>query len=381
MREDDVALTFVHTADWHLGMRFRSFREEHELELMRARLDVIDRIFGVADSTLADAVLCAGDLFDGPRPDAQWSEGLAAVLRKRASPKRPVFLLPGNHDPLLTDSVWDPASAFRKQLPEHVHVVDRDDFTFPLKEGAVLHAAPCRSSAGQKDLALSLPERAPADERIRVGLVHGSTFDMKDCQTNFPIAQDAAVRRGFDYLAIGDTHGFREVTPGAPQPTVYPGAPEPTSFSETDPGYVAVVFITQRRRVRLDRERVARWQWETIEAQSLEDLRRLAARTDLGQRVVQLTVSASLPAAEYEEAERLLKELSGTEAVRPKVGILRLDKARLVLDTRNIEAVFANLPEAVREAAARLKKEEDGENADVARRALYHLYTLVRRVA
>jgi hypothetical protein len=49
MREDDVALTLVHTADWHLGMRFRGFSDEQELELMRARLDVVEQIFGVAD--------------------------------------------------------------------------------------------------------------------------------------------------------------------------------------------------------------------------------------------------------------------------------------------------------------------------------------------
>ncbi len=157
MKEDDVALTLVHTADWHLGMRFRGFRDEDERELMRARLDVIERILGVADRHQADAVLCAGDLFDGPKPEPQWWEGLADVLARRSAPARPVFLLPGNHDPLLPESVWDPTGPFRRKLPAHVHVVDRDDFTFPLKEGAVLHAAPCRSSAGQKDLALFLP--------------------------------------------------------------------------------------------------------------------------------------------------------------------------------------------------------------------------------
>ncbi len=380
MREDDVALTFVHTADWHLGMRFRSFREEHELELMRARLDVIDRIFGVADSSLADAVLCAGDLFDGPRPDAQWSEGLAAVLKKRASPKRPVFLLPGNHDPLLPDSVWDPASAFRKQLPEHVHVVDRDDFTFVLKEGAVLCAAPCRSSAGQKDLALALPARADGDERIRVGLVHGSTFDLKDFQTNFPISPEAAVQRGFDYLAIGDTHGFR-IFPPVEKPTVYPGAPEPTSFADEEPGHVAVVFISQRRKVTVTKERVAKWRWESVRVESLAELRELAARTDLSQRVLELTVVACLPATEYEEAERLLRELAGSEAVRPKAGILKLDRTSLTLDTRDIDSLFADLPEAVRATVRRLRELEEGEEGETARRAIYHLYSLVRKVA
>jgi DNA repair exonuclease SbcCD nuclease subunit len=380
MREDDVALTLVHTADWHLGRRFPGFPEADEVELMRARLAVVEQVFSLANRYQADAVLCAGDLFDAPRPEPEWWQGLAAVLERHALPPRPVFLLPGNHDPLIAESAWDPAHPFRRRLPSHVHVVERDDFTYELKDDAVLLAAPCRSTAGQQDLALSLPPRAPGDARIRIGLVHGSTFEMKDCQTNFPIARDAAARRGLDYLAIGDTHGFRVYDEDGP-PTVYPGAPEPTTFGEKDPGNVAVVFVTNRRRVRIQKEPVARWKWESVRVDGLAALRALASRSDLAQRVLELVVEARLPAAEFEEAERLLVELQGTDAMRGKVGILRLDRAHLELDTRDIEPLFAHLPEAVQETVRRLKSMESGEGAETAARALYHLYALVRKVA
>src|SRR5262249_45941984 len=244
---DDVALKFVHTADWHLGRRFPSFEAADQLKLSRARLEVIDRILGVGEQTGADAILCAGELFDEPDPGKEWWEPLLEKLRKlRSAP--PIFLLPGNHDPLVPASVYHADHPFRRGLPAWVHVVDRDEFEHVLSPDAVLYSAPCRSQAGQKDLALSLPGRAAGDERIRIGLVHGSTFDIDGCQMNFPIARDAVLQRGFDYLAIGDTHNFREVPPGARAPTVYPGAPEPTTFAEVDAGYVAVVFVTRRRR-------------------------------------------------------------------------------------------------------------------------------------
>ena len=38
-----------------------------------------------------------------------------------------------------------------------------------------------------------------------------ATFDMPGYQTNFPIARDATAQRGLDYLAVGDTHGYREI--------------------------------------------------------------------------------------------------------------------------------------------------------------------------
>ena len=109
-------------------------------------------------------------------------------------------------------------------------------------------------------------------------MVHGSTFDLPDCQTNFPIARDAACRRGLDYLAIGDTHGFRDVTPEAHAPTVYPGAPEPTHFGEKRPGHAVVVYFPKdrRRRAMLREEPVAQWTWDVVTIKSLDELRALA---------------------------------------------------------------------------------------------------------
>jgi DNA repair exonuclease SbcCD nuclease subunit len=375
---DDVALKFVHTADWHLGRRFPSFAEADRLKLSRARLEVIDRILGVADQTGADAVLCAGDLFDEPDPGQEWWDPLLEKLRKRSS-SRPVFLLPGNHDPLVPASVYGPDHAFRRGLPVNVHVVDGDPYEYQLTPDAVLYAAPCQSQAGQRDLALSLPARSDGDERIRIGLVHGSTFDIEGCQMNFPIARDAAIQRGLDYLAIGDTHSFRHVPPGARVPTVYPGAPEPTSFGEEDAGYVAVVFVTRQRRAIVRQERVAHWTWEEVTCRSVADLRTLRDSGDRTRYVLRLTVDMRVPAADYEEAETILRELKGTEAVHGRVGILQVDRSKLELDTSNIEDAFAELPDALRTTAERLKAMEKGVQAEVARQALMHLYRTVRK--
>ena len=50
MEEKDVALKILHTADWHLGRRFPSFSEEDEAKLTRARIEAVDRLFGLAES-------------------------------------------------------------------------------------------------------------------------------------------------------------------------------------------------------------------------------------------------------------------------------------------------------------------------------------------
>lgn len=378
MEAEDVALKLLHTADWHLGRRFGSFPEHQELRLTRARLEVVGRILDLAESRDVDAVLCAGDLFDEPSPDEQWWQGVLDEFDKR-SWKRPVFLLPGNHDPLTPNSVYARTHPFVRALPDYVHVVDSDDYTFELSETALLCANPCRSHAGQSKLASQLPRREPGDERIRIGLVHGQTFDIPGHQTTFPIEKGSADERGFDYLAIGDTHGFREVEPKAAAPTVYPGAPEPTSFGEKDSGHVALVFFPRdrARRAWVEKLPVAAWKWREETCTSLAALRQLRSDDSLRKTVLRLHLEMRLPLPEYDEAQRILVELEGSLAASGKVGVLALDKSGLRLDVRRSTAFGDDLP-PVLQAALRRLEERAAVEPEKAERALHHLYELVR---
>jgi len=303
-------LRLLHTADWHLGRRFPSFPEEAQKKLSRARMDVIPRILDVARRHSVNAVLCAGDLFDDPEPESDFWQELAKRFRERGAQHPPVFLVPGNHDPLTPESIWAPGHAFRQALPHWVHVVDRDDFTYELAPDAVLYARPCRSKAGENDLAMALPARDPGDERVRIGCVHGSTFDMDGYETNFPIQRDAGVERGLDYLAIGDTHSFRDVTESLPVPTVYPGAPEPTTFGESGAGHVAIVALFRHgRRPRVDAEPVAFWRWIDVRCHDVNELRNLLTMSDLERHVVRLHLDMTVSLSEESEVERILRDL------------------------------------------------------------------------
>jgi DNA repair exonuclease SbcCD nuclease subunit len=201
---------------------------------------------------------------------------------------------------------------------------------------------------------------------------------------NFPIARDAAAECGLDYLAIGDTHGFRDVTPDAHAPTVYPGAPEPTHFGEKKPGHAVVVYFPKdrRRRALVREEPVAHYAWEVTTVKSLEELETLAAR-DLSQHVLRLVLELQARVDELDAIERILVELEGTEALHGKVGVLQVDRTRLVLQTKDLEGAFERAPDVLRSVATRLRTIEtapgtDAAQADVARRALYQLYRLTR---
>jgi DNA repair exonuclease SbcCD nuclease subunit len=375
----EVALKILHTADWHLGLAFPSFAEADEIKLTRARIDAVDRVLGLAESFGVNAVLCAGDLFDDPAPAESWWRGLLRLFERRNWHNCPVFLLPGNHDPLQQKSVWAEDHQFRRGLPPWVHVVDRDNYEFVLSEEAVLYAAPCRSQAGADDLASRLPARQASDTRIRIGLVHGSTFDLAGHQTNFPIAPDAAERRGLNYLAIGDTHAYREMPPKT-CPTVYPSAPEATNFGEKDTGFAALVFFPRQGRPPLiQKHPVGRWVWRNECCRSLEELEALR-REDLKDCVLKLTLTMAVTVGQMERVEAILVELQGNEAAHGKAGIVQLDRTGLEIDSRDMGGFEANLPPVLQAVAARLQAQAQEPEGAVAKRALYHLYKTVREV-
>ena len=72
---------------------------------------------GSAQAIEADIVLLTGDVFEHNRLNATILERTRAVLGEA---RLPIVMLPGNHDPLICDSVWD-----RGQLSsiDNIHVL------------------------------------------------------------------------------------------------------------------------------------------------------------------------------------------------------------------------------------------------------------------
>lgn len=371
-------LTILHTADLHLGHVSRQLDAETARKLARARLGAVDTILGLAQQYDVRALICAGDIFDSPQPEQDWWRGLAAAFARNTGWHCPVILLPGNHDPLIRESVYERGHAFRRALPPWVHVVDRDDFELELGPDAVLYAKPCRSSAGADDPALALPGRIAGDERLRIGVVHGSAFDLPGCQTNFPIARDATRQRGLDYLAIGDWHGFRVMAENGVAPMVYPGAPEPTNFKEPDAGHVAIVsFRGTGVAPRIRKERVARWTWRDETVNNIIELRKLAAE-DLSATILRLHLHMTASIEENDEITGVLRSLAGTLASHGRAAAVVVDSKQLRIEASPAESNFDDAPDTIREVAAALKDQAAG--SEKARRALVVLYRMFNEV-
>jgi hypothetical protein len=143
------------------------------------------------------------------------------------------------------------------------------------------------------------------------------------------------------------------------------------------------VFINRRRVATVRPERVAKWTWEKALVTSMAELRELAGRGDLNNRVLRLTVRMEVSAPEYEEAEALLEALQGTEALHARVGVLDLDREALSLETSTVGEHCRDLPDVLQSAVRRLQEVADQQPQQrlVAERALYHLFRAAKRKA
>src|SRR5512132_2733446 len=140
-------MRFVHTADWQLGMTRYFLNGEAQPRYSAARREVVAGLGALADEVGAEFVVVAGDVFEhnqlAPRVVSQSLEAMRAI-------GVPVYLLPGNHDPLDASSVYTSA-LFAAERPDNVVVLDHAG-TFEVRPGLEIVAAPWRSKKPTTDL-------------------------------------------------------------------------------------------------------------------------------------------------------------------------------------------------------------------------------------
>jgi DNA repair exonuclease SbcCD nuclease subunit len=222
-------VSFLHAADLHLGLRVTRFKADIAGKIREARFQALEKIRETARDRGVSFTLIAGDLFDDHAVDHDVALRAFQLLESFPTP---VYVLSGNHDPLLPGSVWDrppwnaaqapPVSVLR--VPQLVQAADN----------VVLLPCPVFRKTCLQDPTDWLTKSNSQDGSIRIGIAHGGLR----IRPNLPpddhlIASDAAVQGRLDYLALGHWHR-RLLHPGADGSvrTAYCGVHEPFRFPE-----------------------------------------------------------------------------------------------------------------------------------------------------
>lgn len=270
-----TSTTFLHTSDLQLGMTRWFLDGDAQGRFDDARLRAIDRLGEVAVEHGAEFIVVAGDVFEHNSLSDRVTG--RALERLKALPV-PVYLLPGNHDPLVADSI------FRRTDGVPGVIVLGDSEPVPVAPGVEIIAAPLLSKRATTDLVRRAVEPLAPTAGIRVLVGHGQAEsrsneivpDLIDLAYLESRLADGTV----DYAALGDTHSTQSV--GDTGRVWYSGAPETTDFhdprlgeeaGEHNSGNVLVVRISKASSeaeaepvaVDVEQVRVGEWTFEALD--------------------------------------------------------------------------------------------------------------------
>ena len=312
-------MRFIHTADWQLGMTRHFLDDDAQPRYSAARRDVVAGLGALAQRAGAEFVVVAGDVFDANQLAPKViSQSLAAMGRIEV----PVYLLPGNHDPLDPSSVYT-SKQFLAERPDNVVVLDRAGI-FDLRPGVQIVAAPWRSKHPTTDLAADVLAETPSDGTARILLAHGAVDVLDPDRDNIAAIRMAAVtaaleRSAVHYAALGDKHSRTEV--GDSGRVWYSGSPEVTDYDhkEADSGHVLLVDMDlddPAHPVTVETHTVGTWRFLTIAADlnNGSDIAALDARLDAlpgkDRTVVQLALKGTVTVTEQADLDLCIEKYS-----------------------------------------------------------------------
>ncbi len=233
-----MPIKLLHTADVHLDAPFRWLGNKGK-EQRRQVKDTFRALIDLALAERVDAVLIAGDLFDGNSPS---QDAVDFVKTQLARLSVPVFIVPGTHDCYDTGSIYRRVH-FATGNGAAVHVFDGARTAVELSTlGLTVHANANLTKTSRVSPLHGL-QRNPRT-RYNVALAHGS-LARPGTEDDFPLNAASIAASGMDYLALGHWHSCQDCSAGGIA-AWYSGPPELLT-AEGEQGYVLLIELDEQR--------------------------------------------------------------------------------------------------------------------------------------
>jgi len=252
---------FVHSADIHLDSPLRSLalRNPELAELIgnatrRAFVNIIELCL----TEQVDALLLAGDLYDGEQTSMKTARFLAAQIRRLHEAGIKVFIVRGNHDALsrITKELTFPDGSVKVfgGRAEAISVEQAKGLS------VVIHGLSFARPQAPESL---LPHfKPPVEAAVNIALMHTSLAGAPGHDPYAPCTLADLDAAGFDYWALGHVHK-RAVARGRCA-VVMPGMPQGRDINEDGAKSVTLVTIADDRSVHIEERLTSIAQFESV---------------------------------------------------------------------------------------------------------------------
>jgi len=375
-------IKFLQTSDWQLGMTRHFFSEGAQERYSQARFDAIRTMGGIAREEGCLFMLVCGDAFESNQIDRKTVVRALEALKEVTVP---VFMLPGNHDPLNAASVYR-SSAFVERKPDQVHVIETAA-PININEDVEIVGSPWMSKKpAVNPVEETLAALQPATGVTRICVAHG----IVDQFTPDPEAQgvmavemleQAVSEAKVHFVALGDRHSLTRV--GSGDRIWYSGTPESTDFAEVQSGYANLVEVDNGQ---ISTKAVRVGQWYFVErnrvdlntTDEVQALRRFLEDVENKERtVVRLNCVGSLSLSSRDELQAYLDAVKDVFAAFD----MREDDLLVLPDEADFSDLgFSGFADATIKRL-RTQISEGGGESVVARDALMLLMRLARGTA
>ena len=364
-------MKFVHTADWQIGMRADSVGN-FAAKVREERFAAAKRVIEVAKSENVDFILLAGDVFEDNAVDRKLVQKVADILRSFGGP---VLIIPGNHDPFVPGSVWEHPSW---NAASNLRVISEES---PITiADAIIYPCPLKAKHSTSNPAAWIQN--DPDDKIRIGLAHGTVEGILQDEPDYPIPRNTPERAGLDYVALGHWHSFaRYSSADGSVRMAYSGTHETTKFGERDSGNVLVVEIESRGKApKIKPVRTGGLDWVTVSEELVGsgDMTRVKEKIESTQKsdktLIQMKLSGILNMDEQPELKHL------EEILTSRFFWSSLDTSELGASPTDQRWIDDLGPGIIQQAAMRLLQLSEN-NSEVTQLALSRLYSIVKGAA
>ncbi|QLF71479.1 DNA repair exonuclease (plasmid) [Peteryoungia desertarenae] len=254
-----MAFRFVHTADLHLDSPLRSLAMRNA-DLADLVSDASRRaLIAIVDLCLeeqVDALIIAGDLYDGDQTSMKTARFLASQLERLHQAGIHTYLIRGNHDALskITRELVMPESV--KIFGGHAEIVEAGPPGFAVAIHGLSFARP------QAPESLLPKYKPPVADAVNIGIMHTSLAGSAGHDVYAPCSLTDLHASGFDYWALGHIHQRSHHSGRAT--VVMPGIPQGRDINEAGAKTVSLVTLGDDRSIFVEERITSLAQFERI---------------------------------------------------------------------------------------------------------------------